>query len=120
MNQTKLESAIEVFANYASGFLLAWSVYTYLVIPSPSLQQSAFWVTSLFTLVSVVRTYLWRRFFNAGLHTAVHKLVKRVKRLLHRHDWYYMEWDEWQKMGGIGTPNNVCTKCGERRFWCDT
>lgn len=76
MNQTKLESWIEVFFNYLTGFLIAYTVYAMLVIPTAWLKESPFWVTTLFTLVSVIRSYLWRRFFNAGLHSVVHRLVK--------------------------------------------
>jgi hypothetical protein len=43
-----------------------------------------------------------------------------IKRVLHKHDWYYMEYEEWQKMGGFGTSTCVCAKCGERKNWCDT
>ena len=75
MHQSRIESAIEVGANYASGFAVAWAVYAHIVIPNPQLQTSPFWVTVLFTVVSVTRTYLWRRFFNAQLHKAVVRLV---------------------------------------------
>ena len=78
MNQTKVESLIEVFFNYLSGFIIAYLTYEWIVIPTPWLAASAFWVTSLFTLVSVVRTYLWRRFFNAGLHRAVHRFISEL------------------------------------------
>jgi len=78
MKQTKFESGIEVFMNYASGFVIAWSVYAFIVLPNEALQQSAFWVTVIYTIVSVVRSYLWRRFFNAGLHRAAHAIAVRV------------------------------------------
>ena len=75
MNQTKLESGIEVLFNYASGFIVAYFVYALVVMPTPWLKVSPFLVTALFTLVSVIRTYLWRRFFNAGLHKVIHKIA---------------------------------------------
>lgn len=78
MNQSKIESLIEVFFNYLSGFVLAYFIYAVVVIPSPRISSSAFAVTSIFTLVSIARTYLWRRFFNAGLHKLVHKFVKNM------------------------------------------
>ena len=79
MKQSKLESKIEVFFNYLTGFLIAWAVYEFIVIPNPWLKESALMVTTLFTLVSVVRSYFWRRFFNAGLHKVVHSMLsKRV------------------------------------------
>lgn len=78
MNQTKLESAIEVFFNYASGFFIAYLTYAFIVMPNPWLKNSPFLVTMLFTAVSVLRTFLWRRFFNAGLHKVVHKLITEI------------------------------------------
>lgn len=78
MNQTKLESAIEVFFNYLSGFIIAYMVYAFIILPSTWLKDSPFWVTMIFTVVSIIRSFLWRRFFNAGLHKVVHKLVKNI------------------------------------------
>ncbi|MEW8139480.1 MAG: hypothetical protein AB2761_20650 [Candidatus Thiodiazotropha endolucinida] len=75
MNQTKIESIVEVVFNYLSGFIFAYLVYAFIVIPTPWLKESAFWVTLLFTVASMIRSYLWRRFFNAGLHKVVHRLV---------------------------------------------
>jgi len=75
MNQTKLETAIEVFCNYASGFIVAYLTYAFIVMPNLHLMASPFWVTTLFTIISIMRTYLWRRFFNAELHKVVHRLV---------------------------------------------
>ena len=80
MQQTRIESAVEITANYASGFLVAYLTYQFIVIPIPWLLGDAFWVTVLFTAVSIVRSYLWRRFFNAGLHRAVHVLLTTKKR----------------------------------------
>lgn len=75
--QTRFESMVEITANYVSGFALAYLVYDFWVLPYPELAGSAFWVTTLFTVVSVVRTYVWRRFFNAQLHTLTHSFIKR-------------------------------------------
>lgn len=78
--QSRAESIIEVCLNTASGFALAWATYRYIVIPymqgmSPAAQ--AWWVTWLFTIISLVRSYVWRRFFNAGVHRIVHNAVRR-------------------------------------------
>lgn len=78
INQTKLESKIEIFFNYLSGFILSYLIYTFVIIPSPVLKNSAFWVTTIFTVTSVYRSYLWRRFFNAGLHRVVHKILTNI------------------------------------------
>ena len=82
MNQTKLESIIEVFCNYASGFIVAYLTYAFIVMPNPWLKDSPFLVTMLFAVVSVIRSFLWRRFFNAGLHKAVHKIVTKYYKLM--------------------------------------
>lgn len=80
MEQSKLVSGIEVFCNYASGFALAfvvWQTIAYCMdIPMPISRN--FVITSIFTCVSVARSYVWRRFFNRGLHLAVARMVKRV------------------------------------------
>ena len=79
MQQTKLVSLIEVCVNVATGFILAWLVWLYLIpVFWPHHSSSAgegFWITSLFTVVSVLRGYVWRRFFNAGFH---HLVVNQV------------------------------------------
>jgi len=80
MNQSKLESAIEVFFNYASGFLIAYLTYAHIVMPNLGLKDSPFLVTMLFTIVSIIRTFFWRRFFNAGLHKVTNKLVTGIFR----------------------------------------
>jgi hypothetical protein len=69
---------IEVGANYVSGFIVAYLVYRFIVMPNPWLAGKPFTVTLIFTVVSVARSYIWRRFFNAELHLLVHKFVGRV------------------------------------------
>ena len=68
MGQSKIESGAEVFFNYLTGFLLAYTIYALLVMPTPWLKDSPFLVTAIFTVASVIRSYLWRRFFNAGFY----------------------------------------------------
>lgn len=84
MKQSKLESVIESTANIASGFIISFSVWTFLVGPlvaadvfHPTSAHDAFLITCIFTVTSWLRSYVWRRFFNAGLHKAVHKLVAK-------------------------------------------
>jgi len=78
MQQTKIESMLEVFANYASGFIIAMLVYKYAIIPNESIKDDPFIVTSIFTAVSIARSYIWRRFFNNGVHVIVHQAVSGV------------------------------------------
>jgi len=75
MNQTKLESWIEIFFNYLSGFIIAYLTYDLLIMPSPVLKNSPLMVTTIFTVISIVRSYVWRRFFNRGLHKVIHNLI---------------------------------------------
>lgn len=82
MGQTKLVSLIEQLLNVGSGFLLSlvvWQVtgpwFGYEVTLAANLG-----ITSIFTVVSVIRGYVWRRFFNANLHEAVVKWVTNYAR----------------------------------------
>ena len=55
--------------NVGSGFLLAW-LATLVVIPIviPSVKnvdiKEGLWITVAFTVISLVRSYAWRRYFN--------------------------------------------------------
>ncbi len=72
--QTRWESLIEGCLNTASGFIIAW-ILTLTVLPLFGYQVSVgkgFWITVIFTVVSVIRNYVWRRYFNG-------KLKRRVK-----------------------------------------
>ncbi len=64
--QSKRESLIEIGLNVGSGFLVAW-VMTLTVLPLFGLNTTineSFQITLIYTLVSVFRGYLWRRYFN--------------------------------------------------------
>ena len=64
--QSEKESLIEIGLNVGSGFLIAW-VMTITVLPLFGLNATineSFQITLIFTLVSVLRGYLWRRYFN--------------------------------------------------------
>ena len=77
--QSKLESRIEVTANYISGFILAWATLTWIVTPLVTVGfitwDDGFAITSVFTVVSILRSYYCRRFFAKNLHKVVHKFV---------------------------------------------
>ena len=79
MSQTRLVSAIEQIANVGSGFALSFVIWQ---VVGPLLGYEVtfatnFLLTSIFTVASLVRGYFWRRFFNAGLHEAVARAVRR-------------------------------------------
>jgi len=78
MKQSKLESLLEAGINTASGFIVAMLVTEFIVVPLWDLNWSFsdnFAVTALYTTIAVCRGYLWRRFFNAGVHKAVHRAI---------------------------------------------
>jgi len=66
MRQSKLTSLVEVCLNVGSGFILAFIVWQALAafydIDMPLSRN--FQITSIFTAVSIVRGYVWRRLFN--------------------------------------------------------
>lgn len=81
MKQTKLESLLEANVNVAIGFVISLLFWTYVVVPVwhlPVTMHQNLAITGLFTALSVARSYVMRRFFNAGLHRAVHNFVRRI------------------------------------------
>lgn len=84
--QTRLQSAAETAANYVVGYFLAWFIMTYLLrwLGYPITKEKSGGVVGIFTIVSVLRSFAIRRFFN-WLHvranmkrTLIHPLDKRV------------------------------------------
>lgn len=77
MNQSKLGSLIEAVINTAIGFVVsfaAWPVAAWMTGISYTAGQH--WaVVAFFTVVSVARSYVIRRWFNARLHAAAMKLA---------------------------------------------
>lgn len=82
MKQTKLVSLIEVCVNVATGFILAMCVWHFVIpIMFPRMAgplTENFLITATFTVASVARGYLWRRFFNNGFHHALVNWVGRA------------------------------------------
>ena len=80
MNQTRLGSFIEALFNVAIGFAINM-VANFVILPLVgfhiSLGQNLF-IGMLYTVVSVARSYLIRRWFNDRLHTAANALAGRV------------------------------------------
>lgn len=73
MMQARLWSLVEVLLNVGSGFILAWVmvqvVYDFYGLPLP--HSDGFTITVIFTVVSMLRSYFWRRLFNK-LHRRLH------------------------------------------------
>lgn len=78
MNQSKLESFIETCINTAIGFLVALAsqlvVFPMVGIDVPI--STNLEVGAWFTVISVARGYVIRRWFNARLKAAAHSLSK--------------------------------------------
>lgn len=69
--QTRSGSLLESTLNIGSGFLISLIVWQY---TGPLFgYEVTFYdnlgITSVFTVISIVRSYLWRRFFNRRLTT---------------------------------------------------
>lgn len=81
--QTKLESALEAASSTAFGFITSFVVWQAIAAPLFGYEVTLmdnFWLTTIFTVVSLARSYVFRRFFNAGLHKAIHKFVVSIGR----------------------------------------
>lgn len=80
-SQSRIVSLIESVVNVGSGFLLSLVLWQFVLAPwfgyevtiSTNLQ-----LTTVFTVVSVGRGYLWRRFFARGLHSRLVQWARRV------------------------------------------
>ena len=81
MKQTKLESILESVVNVLIGYTVAIASQI-MIFPmfDINLPLSAnLWIGAWFTAVSLVRSYVIRRWFNAGLHKAVVAAAKRLQ-----------------------------------------
>ena len=80
MRQTRVESLIETTINTMMGFGISYAVgpiyFAYLGLEHNHLDNLV--ITAGFTALSIVRGYIVRRFFNAGIHQTAHKLAKRI------------------------------------------
>lgn len=76
MMQTKWESLIEQVLNVGSGFLISLMVWTFFIVPIWELPVNAgenIVITGIFTVVSVLRGYVWRRLFNHYGHVKLRR-----------------------------------------------
>ena len=80
MNQTRLGSFIEVCINIAIGFSINW-VANLLILPLYGFHITggqAFTMGLIFTIISVARGYVVRRWFNAMLQRAANRAAKAM------------------------------------------
>lgn len=65
--QTKRSSIVETVVGTAAGFLISWAMWAWVVAPLfdiPYAGGHGLWITALFTVTSVLRSYAIRRIFN--------------------------------------------------------
>jgi hypothetical protein len=80
VNQTRLGSLIEALANVAVGFSINWTA-NMLILPLFGFNVTggqAFGIGIFFTVISVCRSYVLRRWFNARLQDAAQRLARRM------------------------------------------
>ena len=65
MSQPRKHSLLEVCMNTLTGFIISFGA-SFVVFPLFGLHSVAanFWITVIYTMISVVRSYVWRRVFN--------------------------------------------------------
>ena len=80
MNQTRLVSLLEAVLNIASGFIIAIALWQFLAwvydIPMPLSRNLE--ITTIFTVVSVTRSYIWRRLFETRLNATLTTMFRRL------------------------------------------
>ena len=78
--QTKLESFIEALLNIFIGYVVAISSQI-IIFPMFDIHlsfQTNLLVGAWFTLISLVRSYIIRRWFNARLHRVAHSITHQT------------------------------------------
>lgn len=80
MSQSRLESFIEAVINIIIGYSVAL-LSQIIIFPQFDIHISwstNMWIGAWFTLVSLIRSYAIRRWFNARLKRMAHKLAEEV------------------------------------------
>lgn len=81
MTQSRLESLLESVANILIGYCIALASQLVL-FPRFGIHiplSTNLWIGFWFTLISLVRSYALRRWFNARLKRAIHNLAKEIQ-----------------------------------------
>ena len=67
MRQSRIKSLIEQFMNIGSGFIVSLLIWSYVIVPVWGIETNFhdnLHITLIFTVVSIIRGYIWRRIFN--------------------------------------------------------
>lgn len=80
MNQTRLVSLIEACINTAIGFCISYLAWPPIaaMFGMPYNHAQHFGIVLVFTVISVIRSYVIRRWFNNGLHLMAVKAAKKI------------------------------------------
>lgn len=76
-SQSRVESFIESSLNIGSGFVISLLLWMYVVAPLFDVDVTFtdnLAITGMFTVTSVIRSYVWRRLFNKRLHRKLEQL----------------------------------------------
>jgi len=82
--QTKLVSGIEASLNVLSGFFISWAVWVWVVAPLFGFDTGyvkALSITCIFTVSSLARAYLIRRFFTNGWNMLAVEIAKNLVKI---------------------------------------
>jgi len=79
MNQSKLESLAEIGFNVLVGWIigLVAQIFFFPLIGIEATFSQNFVSSVVFTVISIVRSYVIRRWFNAGIHKFVVNIVRK-------------------------------------------
>lgn len=81
--QTRLSSLIEAVINVAIGFVVSL-VITAIVLPAyghPVSWAENLQITGIFTVFSILRAYVVRRYFNARIHSAAMRMADQAHQI---------------------------------------
>ena len=79
MNQSRLESLAEIGVNVVIGWVIGLTaqVFFFPVIGIEATFSQNFISSIVFTVISIVRGYVIRRWFNAGIHKFIVSIVRK-------------------------------------------
>ena len=79
--QSRVLSAVEATMNTLSGFFISLAVWIWVVAPLYDIEVTYaqnFSITMIFTVSSLVRSYVVRRFFTNGWHRFATRLANKI------------------------------------------
>jgi len=82
MNQSRIGSLIEAFVNILIGYGINFTanMFIFPLFGMHISMRNNFILGLIYTVISVIRSYTIRRFFNAKLHEAAQKIGAKFKR----------------------------------------